>query len=136
MKKKNILYAKLQENFSDLADFVKRSGLPLTFETARRAIYEDKAVSIPSLIILTKYLGFTPSEINKILIEAGDKDFSALIGTGEGSDLTEQEKALVEAYRQIKSRDTVADQLDLIARADGVDISAQVTKLRNKKRSG
>jgi len=136
MKKKNILYTKLQENFSDLADFVKRSGLPLTFETARRAIYEDKAVSIPTLIILSKYLGFTPSEINKILIDAGDKDFSALIGTGEGSDLTDQEKALIEAYRQIKSRDTVADQLDLVAKADGVDISAQVTKLRSKKRSG
>jgi len=136
MKKKNILYAKLQENFSDLADFVKRSSLPLTFETARRAIYEDKAVSIPTLIILTKYLGFTPSEINKILIEAGDKDFSALIGTGEGSDLSDQEKALIEAYRQIKSRDTVADQLDLVAKADGVDISAQVTKLRSNKRSG
>jgi len=136
MKKKNILYAKLQENFSDLADFVKRSGLPLTFETARRAIYEDKAVSIPTLIILTKYLGFTPSEINKILIEAGDKDFSALIGTGEGSDLSVQEKALVDAYRQIKSRDTVADQLDLVAKAEGVDISVQVMKLRSKKRSG
>jgi len=136
MKKKNILYAKLQENFSDLADFVKRSGLPLTFETARRAIYEDKAVSIPTLIILSKYLGFTPSEINKILIDAGDKDFSALIGTGEGSDLSDQEKALIEAYRQIKSRNTVADQLDLVAKADGVDISDQVTKLRSKKRSG
>jgi len=136
MKKKNILYAKLRENFSDLADFVKRSGLPLTFETARRAIYEDKAVSIPTLIILSKYLGFTPSEINKILIDAGDKDFSALIGIGEGSDLSDQEKALIEAYRQIKSRDTVADQLDLVAKADGVDISDQVTKLRSKKRSG
>ena len=136
MAKKNILYNKLQENFSDLADFVKRSGMPLTFETARRAIYEDKAVSIPTLIMLSKYLGFTPSEIRKILIDAGDKDFSELIGTDEGSDLSDQEKALVDAYRQIKSRDSVADQLDLVAKADGVDISAQVTKLRSKKRSG
>ncbi len=135
MTRENILFTKLQENFSDLADFVKRSGMPLTFETARRAIYEDKAVSIPTLIILSKYLGFTPSEIKKILINAGDKDFSELIGNDEGSDLSDQEKALVDAYRQIKSRDTVAEQLDLVAKADGVDISAQVTKLRSRKRS-
>lgn len=132
MTKKNILYTKLQENFSDLADFAKRSGLPISFETARRAIYEGKAVSIPSLILICKYLGFTPAEIKKIISDAGDRDFVDLIG--DGPQLTAQEKALLEAYRKIKAKEMVADHIELIARAEGVDVSKDVISIKKERK--
>lgn len=118
-----LLY-EMQTQYSDISEFIKKSGIPLSFETVRRLLYGKKPVSIPTLIIISKYLGYSPAEIKKIIMQAGDRDFSALIGGQHGPELSDQEKALLEAFRKIKSRNIVADHFALIAKADNVDISA------------
>jgi len=42
--------------------------------------------------------------------------------------------AILEIYRKLKSKDTLADQLELIAKVDGVKISDQIEKIRGKSR--
>lgn len=86
-----------------------------------------------------KYLGFTPQEIKKRLIEDGEKDFSAILGDLKGDTLSVEERALVDAVRSItaKAPDAMgylADTLDLMARAAGVDATGYISKLRRKPR--
>ena len=130
----DILLAELKKQYSDISEFIKRSEIPLSFETVRRLLYEKKKVSTPTLIIVAKYLGFSPARLKEMLQQIGDKDFSALIGDQivVGVELMETEKALLEVYSLIKSKNAFADYLELIARADGVDISKQLIKLRRK----
>lgn|SRR5574337_288819 len=135
LKKANkLLLEKLQENYEDIAEFKRRTGVPLSFETVRRAIYLNQDMSIPALIVLCKYLGFTPLEIKKIIMDAGDKEFSSLIGDQETvSQISELEKTLLEIYRKIKSKNTVAEHLALIAQADGVNIASLINRLKKKE---
>ncbi len=135
--KKNLLLDKMRENFDDLADFVKRSHMPVSMETVRRALYEGKAISIPSLILIAKYLRFTPNEIKQIIQDAGDVDFSELIGD-QNTILQPWEKAILEASRQIVDKkgkaalNVIADQLALVAGDNSV--TSILEKIRTKKR--
>lgn len=145
MKKgKNPLLDKMREGgYEDLSDFRQRSGVPISHETLRVAIYEGREVSIPSLYIILKYLGFTPAEIKKKLKEAGDDDFSEYIGDGAGKPLQEWEKALLGATRRLREQNPdsltyLANTLDWMGKAEGVNIAAEIGKLRRKpiKRRG
>lgn len=128
-----LLKEKFDTEFHDIAEFKKRTKCPLSVETLRRAIYLDKPVSIPILIIITKYLGFSPGDIKKILKEAGDKDFHTLIG--DSAPLSEGERGLLAAISAIKEKDPqqlnlIADHIGLIGRAIGLDIKEDTDKLR------
>jgi len=126
MEKK--LLDRMLENYTDILDFVNRSGVPLSFETVRRAIKDIKPVSIPSLILICKYLSCTKEEIKDIIKELGDQDFHELIGDQKGMELTQIEEAIILAIRKIRQKEplslhTLATQIELIAKAYGVDVS-------------
>ena len=132
MEKK--LLDRMLENYTDILDFVNRSGVPLSFETVRRAIKDIKPVSIPSLILIYKYLGFTKEEIKDIIKELGDQDFHELIGDHNGMELTQIEEAIIVAIRKIRQKEplslnTLATQIELIAKAYRVDVSEEFKKI-------
>jgi hypothetical protein len=132
MEKK--LLDRMLENYTDILDFVNRSGVPLSFETVRRAIKDIKPVSIPSLILIYKYLGFTKEEIRDIIKELGDQDFHELIGDHKGMELTQIEEAIIAAIRKIRQKEplslnTLATQIELIAKAYQVDVSEEFKKI-------
>ena len=132
MEKK--LLDRMLENYTDILDFVNRSGVPLSFETVRRAIKDIKPVSIPSLILIYKYLGFTKEEIRDIIKELGDQDFHELIGNQNGMELTQIEEAIIAAIRKIRQKEplslnTLATQIELIAKAYRVDVSEEFKKI-------
>jgi DNA-binding transcriptional MerR regulator len=132
MEKK--LLDRMLENYTDILDFVNRSGVPLSFETVRRAIKDIKPVSIPSLILICKYLGFTKEEIKDIIKELGDQDFHELIGDQNGMELTQIEEAIIVAIRKIRQKEplslnTLATQIELIAKAYRVDVSEEFKKI-------
>ena len=128
------LLDRMLENYTDILDFVNRSGVPLSFETVRRAIKDIKPVSIPSLILIYKYLGFTKEEIRDIIKELGDQDFHELIGDHKGMELTQIEEAIIVAIRKIRQKEplslnTLATQIELIAKAYQVDVSEEFKKI-------
>ena len=128
------LLDRMLENYTDILDFVNRSGVPLSFETIRRAIKDIKPVSIPSLILIYKYLGFTKEEIRDIIKELGDQDFHELIGDHNGMELTQIEEAIIAAIRKIRQKEplslnTLATQIELIAKAYRVDVSEEFKKI-------
>ena len=132
MEKK--LLDRMLENYTDILDFVNRSGVPLSFETVRRAIKDIKPVSIPSLILICKYLSFTKEEIKDIIKELGDQDFHELIGDHNGMELTQIEEAIIVAIRKIRQKEplslnTLATQIELIAKAYRVDVSEEFKKI-------
>jgi hypothetical protein len=132
----NILKQKFDQEFHDIAEFKRRTRCPLANETLRRAIYLGKPLTIPLLIIITKYLGFSPGEIKKILKDAGDKDFYPLIG--DSAPLSEGERGLLAAVSAIKGKEpqqlnSIADHINLIGRAIGLDIREETDKLRIPK---
>ena len=129
MNIKAVLSAKLAENYENLFDFHNSSKIPLARETCRRAINEGVPVNITSIAIICLYLGFTNAQTKDILAAAGDKDFIRLM-SDQSSDLTDQERALLNIYKSITSKDPLADHLALLAKADDVNISRDLKALK------
>jgi len=131
MKKKWFLKEKMLRNWDSITDFVETSGIPVSMETVRRAVNHGRPVSIPSLLLIAKYLGFSIPEIKQILQNAGDTDFSALIVDQE-THLSVKEEALIEIYRKLKSSRPIEDYLALLAKADKVNIKKELSRLKRK----
>lgn len=142
----NPLLKKLEEKFNDIPDFRRRTGCPISRETCRLAIYEDRVhpdntIGAAPLMVICKHLGFHNNEIRKILKDSGDTTFHPLIGDTPEHTLSPTETSILEAVNIIIKKsptaiNNIADNLDLIARAAGVDISTQVKKLKLTKRGG
>lgn len=139
--KKNPLFERMREKYADLSEFCKVSGVPVSSETCRRAIYEDKPISTHLYILIAKYLGFTPKEIKGMLTKMGEKEFSSIIGDSTAKPVDVSGVAVVEAIDKITSKDPalingIALNLEIAARAAGVDISDQLVRIKRKKRRG
>lgn len=113
--RRNVFKDKLDEKFENIGDFIKRSGVPVSMETVRRLITERMPVNTMSLLMISKYLGFTNDEIKSILTSPEEyvlndpkelryaTDMSDLVVKG-GEAITEQERALLEAMRALEKK--------------------------------
>lgn len=133
-----ILLKRLKRDYGNLAEFMRRSGIPLVPETVRKAIYANLPVEIPSLIIICKYLGFSANEIKEIIKKAGDKEYHILIGN-QKINLTGQEKAIIEAVNKIKTKNPlmlniIADYFELIGKSLHINLSKELQKIKRKER--
>lgn len=131
---------KFKERYTDISDFRRRTGCPLGIETCRLAIYEGKIVSAPSLALIAYHLGFAPKEIKGLLRKVGDRHYYQLIGDTETVGLSPERRALLDALDAVTASypegvNLIADQLALMARAYGVDISEQLRRIRRDKRT-
>lgn len=132
---KNILFDKMKTmGYLDLEDFYRRSGIKehLSRDTCRRAIYGGAAINIPSLIVITKFLGFPPKTITKIIKDAGDTLFHSLISHDDA--LSDREAAVIAALRDIQNKNPallkdLANYLELLGKAAGVDVTKHLTSL-------
>lgn len=128
---KNLLKERLEKNGFAIKEFWKKKNVPLSYETFRTVIIGGARVSIPSIMIVALYLGLLPSEIKEILHEKGDRDFSRLIGDDK-TYLTKEEEVIISIHRKIKSKDKIIDHMALVAKAEGANITRELTKLRKK----
>ena len=144
MKKDEQLRAKLifklaSEGWENPRQFHLGSGVARKFsiETTRRAFNpcDYKSMEPATLLVICKYLNFTPNEIRDILKDfTDDKEIWPLIGEG-GATLTPQEEAVVEVFRMIRVAKpellpNLADMLDLLALPAGIDCKALTNRLR------
>lgn len=108
-------------------DFVGRSGCPLSFETVRIGIWEGKPVNTHSLILLLKYLQYTPDEIGEYLRAMGEKEYSELMVGGKAQVLPEWQKILLRVIGDLRKQapaeyNTVVDMLILAAKGTGIAV--------------
>lgn len=108
------LRKKLEEQgYINLSDFMKRSGCSVTMETARRAIYEDMAVTDTTMINLMKHLGYTANEIKQNLINNGEENISSLIGD-QNIHLAIWEEELLSIMNELRENSGIKDWNTLI----------------------
>jgi DNA-binding transcriptional MerR regulator len=118
MKKvKNIFREKMEENYETLADFLRRSRVPVSWETARRIIYNREQSNTASFLMVAKYLGFTNEEIREFLQSpelyfSSDpkesrfaKDFIEMMGYGLCLDITDEQRRILAELEKIKEED-------------------------------
>jgi hypothetical protein len=102
-KAKNLFYQRMKElGYEDVTEFVRMSKITLSFETCRRAIYDDRQnISYEYVVILMQALDFTLPEIREELIRRGDKYLHKLISdSGKGVLLNAQEKSILDRLRK------------------------------------
>jgi len=135
--KKKLVRRLTDEGYDSVREFLRKTRVPFSLETIRRAFNECdyKNIESSTLAIVLKYLNYTHNEIKHILTEyTDDKELVQLIGdTGEQYDMYEQR--LVQAYRVIIKAapdmgPVLADQLDLIGRVARVDTAGITDILR------
>jgi hypothetical protein len=129
LKTENILLRKLRQNWRTMKNFLENSGVPVSSETARRAIFHNEPITIPPLVLLCKYLGFDGQEIKKILKKAGDEDFSSLIG----GYLSPEQEALVAIFDKIEAKSKVLDFAEIIAQNEGKSVKKELKLLKARK---
>ena len=104
----NILWKKMETlGFEDVTDFARAMNKKLgptdsvSFETCRRAIYENKQnIRYNYLVIMMQNLDFTTDEIREELIKRGDKYLHKLIDDSKkGVVLNEQEAIILKGLR-------------------------------------
>jgi len=117
MKKiKNIFREKMEKNYESLADFLRRSRVPVSWETARRIIYNREQSNTASFIIVVKYLGFSNEEIRTFLENPQEyfssdpkelrfaQDFIEMMGYGLPN-ITDDQKRILTILDKIKDQD-------------------------------
>jgi hypothetical protein len=128
-----------REGWENPRQFHLGSGVASKFsiETTRRAFNpcDYKSMEPSTLLIILKYLNFSANEIRDILKNfTSDKEIWPLLGDGTTA-LTTQEEAMVEIFRMIRAAKpemlpNIADNLDLMAMAAGIEFKALTNRLR------
>jgi DNA-binding transcriptional MerR regulator len=115
-EKRSVLLERLRENWDTISDFFRQTGIPLSQETVRRALYENEKVSTLTFIVLAKYLGFSPAEIRGLLKKPDDyvisrgkerryaSELADLIVERENA-FTQREDALIQCVRIVTAHD-------------------------------
>lgn len=101
-KEKNLLYTRmLALGYDDVTEFARNSKVLLSFETCRRAIYDDRQnIRLDYVVVLMQFLDFTTAEIRKELLKRGDKFLHKLIDDSQkGVVLNEQETVIIKGLR-------------------------------------
>lgn len=104
-KEKNLLYKRmLALGYDDVTEFARNSKIPLSFETCRRAVYDDRQnIRLDYIVVLMQYLDFTTSEIKEELLKRGDKFLHKLIDDSQkGVVLNDQETFIIKELRDQK----------------------------------
>ena len=139
-KLRSLLVLKMaSEGWENPRQFHLGSGVARKFsiETTRRAFNpcDYKSMEPSTLLVICKYLNFSPSEIKGILKDfTDDREIWPLLGDCSVS-LTTQEEAMVEVFRMIRAAKpeilpNIADMLDLMAMTAGVECKALTNRLR------
>lgn len=101
--------------FETATEFVKKKNSALSMETYAAVLFRDTKPSLKTMLIMMVELGFTAREVSDYLVAQGDIAIAKLI---DPSDLTVDEKDLIEAYRKLgdhaKER-LVRDMIDKLA---------------------
>jgi ankyrin repeat protein len=100
------LAARLREHYRNLSQFYEQHFAKdpvISFDTVRRAVYEDYRVNYPTLILLMDALGFSRAEIAEELTERGDTRYVRLIEPAGWMerDLSRTERQLVDDFRTL-----------------------------------
>lgn len=98
----NIFFRRMVDRgFADVTEFVRYTKIDLSFETCRRAIYEDRPnIRYEYVVRLMQALEFTPQEIAEELKRRGDQHLHRLVAEStEGTTLSSEEKMLIERLR-------------------------------------
>jgi len=135
--KKKLSRRLIDEGYDSVRGFLHKTKVPYSLETIRRAFNDCdyKNIEVSTLVVVLKYLNYTPNEIKQIVTEyTDDKDLVALIGD-TNVEYSMYEQRLVEAYRMIMEADpgigpVLADQLNLVGRAARVNVSEFTEVLR------
>ncbi|MGD0233279.1 MAG: hypothetical protein ABSC55_01955 [Syntrophorhabdales bacterium] len=96
--KMNILRKRMYDlGWPELTDFVRATRLQLSFETCRRAIYDDRQnIRYEYIVRIMQALEFTPEEIAEELKRRGDENLHKLVAEStEGTTLSSEEKMLI-----------------------------------------
>lgn len=137
MREKQLFQDKLLENYENIGDFMKRSRIPVSMETVRRLITDNKPVNTTSLLMISKYLGFKNEEIRDILKKPEKyvlrdakelkyaEDFISLMGFG-AEEISEHDKILLNAMHVLKKKNReafslVIKSLAYVCNAEGVE---------------
>ncbi len=102
-KERNLLYKRMVAlGYDDVTEFARTSKVPLSFETCRRAIYDDRQnIRLDYVVVLMQYLDFTTAEIREELLKRGDKFLYKLIDDSKkGVVLNDQEAFIVKGLRE------------------------------------
>ncbi len=126
-----------KEGFENIRQFCISTRIPLSAETVRRGFVDTgKELEPFSLVILCRYLNFTSDEIRDILKGyTDDKDIWPLLGKSSRGQLTVLEDAIIRAVKAIREAKpeylaSLADYIDLLATAAGVEVTEHTDKLR------
>lgn len=137
MREKQLFQDKLSENYENIGDFMKRSRIPVSMETVRRLITDNKPVNTTSLLMIAKYLGFKNEEIRDILRKPGKyilsdakemkfaEDFISLMGFGS-EEISEHDKIILNATHNLKKKNReafilVIKSLVYVCNAEGIE---------------
>jgi hypothetical protein len=102
-KKNNLFFKRMLDlGYDDVTEFARTSRIPLSFETCRRAIYDNRQnIRLDYIVILMQSLDFTVNEIKEELKARGDKSLHKLISDSEkGVTLNSQEKRIIDKMRK------------------------------------
>lgn len=125
------------EGWDTIRRFTEGSKVPFSLETTRRIFNEKEYESVAptTIAIVARYLGFKPNEIRDLLKKyTDDKDLWPMLGDSEGR-ITEDEQAIVDCYKKITEAksgigEVLVRQLEFVAMIAGVDITAEVHRLK------
>ncbi len=103
-RRNNLFYQRMLDlGYDEVTEFVRETKVRLSFETCRRAIYDNRQnINFEQIIILMQALDFTPQDIRRELKARGDKILYKLISDSKkGMVLNRQEKRVIDSMRNI-----------------------------------
>jgi hypothetical protein len=126
------LSKKIRDGYGSPTEFHRQTGIPVANYTISRAL--DNSLDCPAIttvIIMAAYAGMKNREISELLTDMGDTFWPRLL---KAETLSMREQNLLDAIRIITDKNdrmwgTVANNLDLMASAVGVDITRQLAAL-------
>jgi len=130
-----------EEGWSSTRQFCLNAGFDLSGETVRKLVNAlDFQVEPATLAIILRALNYTHDEIRSMLQEfTDDKDLWPMIGGGKRvfniyeESVRQAVNTIMDAGKE-DAGNLIADQIDIVARAFGVDVSEHTNKIRRKKK--
>lgn len=124
---------KIKNGWGTPTEFRRQTQAPVANYTIMRLLDNSgDAVAAQTVILVAFFAGFSMPEIADLLKQMGDKTWPRILAGSTAP--TIREKALLDAAQKITKKDpsmwgTIASNLELIARAAGVDVSDEIKKL-------
>lgn len=128
----NQLAKEVRDNYGTPTEFHRISKIPIANYTIARALDNSQdCPAIPTVIMIAAYAGFNNKKISEMLTLMGDRFWSRLLAT---ENLSMKEQSLLDATRIITDKNdkmwnSLANNLELMSDAVGVDISAQLAQI-------